>query len=328
VTHVISDCDTCFISQLFQEVCWQLNVKQNLSMAYHLQTDGQSEHTNQTLEAMLHIYCNHQQNNWAQWLPILQYILNSQISATTKQIPFMTWMGYLPHAHQLVREGDVPAVEDRKRQMKQAQEDAHKAMARAQSFWNKRTTFRPYQKGQKVWIEGTNIKTAHPTTKLCAKHFGPFKIMEVISPVTYRIQLPAQWKIHNSFHTTLLHPHKATELYGETFTEPPPDLIAGQEEWEVENVLASRRQGCWKKLQYLIRWKGFSKVHNSWEPPENLENAHKAIKDFHQTHPKAIQQIILKGHAMDRSSPSYSPLPDIDKLITSFDQLYIQPTLH
>jgi Integrase zinc binding domain len=149
-SQVISDRDTRFTSQFFREVCWQLNVKQNLSTAYHPQTDGQSEYTNQTLEAALRIYCNHQQNNWAQWLPILQYVLNSQVSATTKQIPFMTWMGYLPCAHQPTREGDVPAVEERKRLMKQAREDAHKAMAKAQSFWNKKMNFHPYQKGQKV----------------------------------------------------------------------------------------------------------------------------------------------------------------------------------
>jgi hypothetical protein len=65
-------------------------------------------------------------------------------------------------------------------------------MAKAQSFWNKKTTFHPYQKGQKVWIEGTNLKTTHPTTKLHAKHFSPFKITEVISPMTYRLQLLAQ----------------------------------------------------------------------------------------------------------------------------------------
>jgi hypothetical protein len=68
----------------------------------------------------------------------------------------------------------MPAVEERKRLMKQAQEDAHEAMAKAQSFWNKKTTFYPYQKGQKVWIEGTNIRMIHPTTKLHAKCFGPF----------------------------------------------------------------------------------------------------------------------------------------------------------
>jgi hypothetical protein len=57
---VISDCDPRFMSQFFQEVYRQLDVKQNLSTAYHLQMDGQSEWTNQTLEAMLRVYCNHQ----------------------------------------------------------------------------------------------------------------------------------------------------------------------------------------------------------------------------------------------------------------------------
>jgi Chromo (CHRromatin Organisation MOdifier) domain len=106
--------------------------------------------------------------------------------------------------------------------------------------------------------------------------------------VTYRVQLPTQWKIHDTFHAALLHPHKTTELYGNAFIEPPPDLIDGHEEWEVENVLASQRQGRWKRLQYLIRWKGFSEAHDSWEPPENLENAHEAIKDFHRNNPQAI----------------------------------------
>jgi Chromo (CHRromatin Organisation MOdifier) domain len=312
-----------FTSRLFQEVCRQLEVKQNLSTAYHPQMDGQSERTNQTLEATLWIYCNHQQNDWARWLPILQYVLNSHVSTTTKQIPFVTWMGYLPRAHQPTREGEVPAVEERKGLMKQAREDAHEAMAKAQSFWNKRTTFRPYQKGQKVWIEGTNIRTTHPTTKLRAKRFGPFQITEVISPTIYCIQLPTQWKIHDTFHAALLHPHKTTELYGNTFVEPPPDLIAGHEEWEVENVLASRRQGRWKRLQYLIRWKGFLEAHDSWEPPENLENAHKAIKDFYHDNPRAIRCIVFKGQLMPSPSSSDLPLPELDELIIAFSRLYI-----
>jgi Chromo (CHRromatin Organisation MOdifier) domain len=85
-----------------------------------------------------------------------------------------------------------------------------------------------------------------------------------------------------------------TELYGKEFAEPPPDLIAGHKEWEVEKVLASWCQGRWKRLQYLIRWKGFSEAHDSWEPPENLENAHEVIKDFYHNKPQAIRHIIFK----------------------------------
>jgi len=58
-SRLISDRDTCFTSKLFKELCQQLGIKQNLSSAYHPQTDGESEQTNQTMEAALRIFCNY-----------------------------------------------------------------------------------------------------------------------------------------------------------------------------------------------------------------------------------------------------------------------------
>ena len=49
--------------------------------------------------------------------------------------------------------------------------------------------FTPYQPGDQVWLEGTNIKTTHPTAKLAPKRHGPFTIKEAISAVTYRLNL-------------------------------------------------------------------------------------------------------------------------------------------
>ena len=71
---VISDRDTWFTSNFTKELCHVLGVKQNISTTYHLQTDGQSEHTNQSLEQYLHIVCGEHQNNWADWLPLAQYV--------------------------------------------------------------------------------------------------------------------------------------------------------------------------------------------------------------------------------------------------------------
>jgi hypothetical protein len=68
--RIISDRDTRFTSRFFKELCTQLEIKQNMSSAYHPQTDGQSEPTNQTVETILQIFCNHQQDNWADWLKI------------------------------------------------------------------------------------------------------------------------------------------------------------------------------------------------------------------------------------------------------------------
>jgi RNase H-like domain found in reverse transcriptase/Integrase zinc binding domain len=70
---VISDRDPRFTAKFMWELCKQLHIDQNISSAYHPQTDGQSEWTNQWLEQYLCIYGNFQQNDWASWLPLAQW---------------------------------------------------------------------------------------------------------------------------------------------------------------------------------------------------------------------------------------------------------------
>ena len=103
----------------------------------------------------------------------------------------------------------------------------------------------------------------------------------MISLVVYQLELPAAWKIFNTFHTTLLSPYKETEEHRVNFTEPSPDLIEDHEEYDVEEILDTRLFGWWKKHQYLIKWKGYADAHNSWELEENV-NAPELVKEFHQ----------------------------------------------
>jgi hypothetical protein len=68
-------------------------------------------------------------------------------------------------------------------------------------------------------------------------------VIDVINLVVFHLELPPQWKqkkVHPVFHASLLSPYKETEEYGANFPEPPPDLVEGEEEYEVEQVLDSR----------------------------------------------------------------------------------------
>ena len=83
-------------------------------------------------------------------------------------------------------------------------------------------------------------------------------MLKEISPVVYRLELPPHWTLHNVFHASLLTPYRETTEHGINFHEPPLELIEGEEEYEVERVLDLRCHGRTKKLQFLIRWKGYS----------------------------------------------------------------------
>jgi hypothetical protein len=98
---IISDRDPHFASAFTRELCKILGICQNISTAYHPQTDGQSKGTNQWLEQYLHICTNHCQTDWVQWLPITQYVHNVWPSTTTKKAPYGLIMGHTLHAHLL-----------------------------------------------------------------------------------------------------------------------------------------------------------------------------------------------------------------------------------
>jgi len=97
---IISDRDTRFTANVSKDICRILGIKQNISTAYHPQTDGQSERTNQSLEQYLRLFCAQDQHQWNRWLPIAQYMHNSWPSSTTKKTPFELILGYTPQAHQ------------------------------------------------------------------------------------------------------------------------------------------------------------------------------------------------------------------------------------
>src|SRR6201996_2650671 len=129
---------------------------------------------------------------------------------------------------------------------------------------------------------------SHLSAKLAPKRYGPFTVTKAIFHTSYQLQLPFMWKIHPTFHTSHLTPYKETREHGNNFMEPPPDLINRQPEREVEKVLGSQQ---WhNQLQYLIRWKGFSEAHDSWEPLTHI-NAKHLVEDFHRKNPAAIRGV-------------------------------------
>jgi hypothetical protein len=110
------------------------------------------------------------------------------------------------------------------------------------------------------------------------KRTGPFTVSQVLSPVTYRLSLPPGWKIHDVFHSSLLTPFQETDTHGPAYPTPIPDIIEGEEEFEVEGILKHKvKQG---KAHFLIRWKNCAASEDSWEPEDNLTHAKDILREY------------------------------------------------
>ena len=205
---IVSNRDPQFNSTFTTHLCHLPGIKQNISTAYHPQMDGQSERTNQSLETYLQLYYDSQQREWSKLLPLVQYVRNSWPNATTRQVPFNTLIGYTPTAHQPTRTTDLPTLQECLIKINESRSAAQEAMLWLQGRSDKGPShFEEYQIGDKVWLEGTNLKCIEGTPKLSPRQYRPFRVATKISHVTYKLELPDHWRIHNVFHASLLTPY-------------------------------------------------------------------------------------------------------------------------
>jgi hypothetical protein len=157
----------------------QLAIKQNVSSAFHPQTDRLSERTNQWVEQYLRLTINSAQTDWSDWLGIATMVHNNHKNATINITPSEALLGYMPRLHPM----DPPLslnqhVEDRKQTTLKRHAQAIEAINRTA----RQTPPPQFQTGQEVWLEAKNLQLPFQTPKLAPKRHGPFRITKQILP--------------------------------------------------------------------------------------------------------------------------------------------------
>ncbi|HEY6407467.1 MAG TPA: RNase H-like domain-containing protein, partial [Ktedonobacteraceae bacterium] len=237
-SNIVSDRGSQFTAKFTKSLLELCEIKGNLSTAFHPQSDGQTERVNQVLEQYLRIFCHYQQDNWYDLLPLAEFAYNNAKHASTQTSPFFANYGYHPRmsiVDPTPREGANPAAEAFVEKFERVHNDLRHTLRKAQlqykaAFDAHVKESPPFQPGDLVWLSRKHIKTTRPSLKLDAKRLGPFKITEVVGEArsAYRIELPAQMRIHPVFHVSLLTPYRANEIPGRTQPPPPPIMIDGE----------------------------------------------------------------------------------------------------
>jgi len=179
--------------------------------------------------------------------------------------------------------------------MKSTTEKAKSAIHKAQEdmawYYNQRRSLVPIFKPRDwVYLDTSDIKMTRPSPKLSHCRLGPFEVEYQVGPSAYHLKLPyGMRQLHPVFNMVKLSATLEDPIPGRKLQALlPPIVIDGEPEWEVEEILDS----CWhqRRFQFLIKWKGFSREHNSWEAASDIK-VPDLVAEYYRKHSAAPRHI-------------------------------------
>jgi hypothetical protein len=293
---IVSDRGPQWNNEFFRAMCDRAGVRLTLSTAFHPQTNGLVERTNEVVAAALRHYVTADLDNWDEYLPLVEFALNSSYHDAIKTTPFRMnritvpanpfevlldhtweasteqagWLGVTPMTHKANR-----TYVEAHAEFQRARRCVHAAKSKMKDRHDSKGILpHLYSVGDFVWFNIRNIGLRHDSRrhKLLPKYWGPYKILELVGTNAVRLDMPT--------HLSQIHPVVSIQLvkpyYARDNQSLPPMIINDEPEYEVEsivnfNLLRSKRRNGPTMVEFRVRWKGG--YQDSWHEPIDFENA-------------------------------------------------------
>ncbi|XP_038979199.1 uncharacterized protein LOC120109538 [Phoenix dactylifera] len=279
---IVSDRDRVFMSTFWKELFTLQGSILKTSSSYHPQTDGQTEVTNRTLEQYLRCFCHNQQSKWGEFIVWAEYWYNTTFHASIKTSPFELVYGRPPpglHRHErgtAKNEEVEQTLAGRDEALTNARRELKKAQERMKRYYDKNrreVTFNPgdfvYLKLQPYTQKSLKKNFSH---KLSQRFYGPFKVVERMGEVAYRLDLPTTSLLHPVFHVSLLKKAVGDPSLIEkdlpTYDHDGRLLLQPKEAIKYRIWRKGRERR--KEWQVLISWEGMPKEGATWENYEEI----------------------------------------------------------
>ncbi|CAA7053500.1 unnamed protein product [Microthlaspi erraticum] len=235
---IVSDRDKVFTSNFWKELFRLAGTSLCLSTAYHPQTDGQTEVTNRGLETYLRCFTSDKPKAWAQFLSWAEFCYNTSFHSTINMSPFKAVYG-----------GEPPPL----------------LRFESGSTTNADLESRLIERDGMLELLREHMSNAQIVMK--AKADDHRRVVEFavarVGQVAYRLKLPAESKLHPTFHISQL-----KRVIGSAVEPSPlPPQLTHEVFLEAtsEKILAVRTSPSSGQEEVLIQWKGLPEYDNSWE---------------------------------------------------------------
>jgi hypothetical protein len=211
---IVSNRGTQFTSHFRQQLHEALGTHLKFSSAYHLQTDGQTERTNQILEDMLRACALQDKMGWDKRLPYAEFSYNNSYQASLKMSPFETLYGRncrtplrwdQPGERQVFGPDVFLEAEENIRMVR---ENLRATQSRQWSYADTRRRELSFEVGDYVYLKVSPIrgtKRFGVKGKLAPRYIGSYQIQAKHGEVAYQLSLPENLSaVHNVFHVSQL----------------------------------------------------------------------------------------------------------------------------
>ncbi|WVZ24643.1 hypothetical protein V8G54_003187 [Vigna mungo] len=262
----VSDRDPIFISHFWSDLFKFSGTLLRMSSSYHSQTDDQTEVMNRTIEQYLRAFVHHKPSFWFKFLPWVEYHYNTSIHSGSGLSPFEVMFGKqppsIPHYIEGSSSNDGCNIVLSSLRMKKNVDAKRRDLNLEVGSW----VYVKLQPYRQISISGNKYH------KLSKRYYGPFKVLEKIGHVAYRLELPSHSNIHDVFHCSMLNPHEGPTP--SLIDQIPLDvvdnnlLISPLAILDFKTVTIEDSPTCYA----LVQWKGLSSDDTSWEKWDELKS--------------------------------------------------------
>ncbi|WRX31632.1 Integrase [Theobroma cacao] len=273
---IVSNRDPRFTSRFWPKFQEALGTKLRFSTAFHPQTDGQSERTIQTLEDMLRACVIDFIGSWDKHLPLVEFAYNNSFQSSIGMAPYEALYGRKCRTSLCWNEVgerklvNVELIDLTNDKVKVIRERLKTAQDRQKNYSNRRRKDLEFEIDDKVFLKVSPWKGVirfAKRGKLNPRYIGPFRIIERIGPVAYRLEFPSELdRIHNVFHVSMLKTYVPDPSH---ILETPPIEFHEDLKFEVQPVRILDRKDLVLRNKSIpmvkVLWKNSRMEEMTWE---------------------------------------------------------------
>jgi hypothetical protein len=320
---LVSDRDTRFTSAFWTALHAALGSSLIFGSPHHHNTTSKVERVNGVIADVLRAFAGDRGDDWPEFVPLAEFAINDSVSTLgSGYTPFYADRGQHPRrpltppdapdpaapagsgeaaAHMMARvTAEVRALLQERQDHRKAALDAHRRDVQ-------------FAVGDEVLLDTEH--TPLPSRSLLSPRWmGPFTVLAFTAPNTYRLDIPAAWRVFPEFNVERLRPYlrRPDSLGGDAGPPPPVTSADGEQEHEVQELLRFKLR--YGRPYVLVRWAGRDASGDTWEPLDNLTNCEEAIVAFERATGRSLPRPPPPPPAAAASAPP-SPIPPAGFLV-------------